>query len=715
MTPLLLLDIALKGSVLVLIAAACAALSFRSTAAHRHYLWALALGGLLALPVLSGSLPWRLPVVPVAVQPSRPHTASPAPTPAPTVKEGPSATTYGSRLPPPGSRPAPFRPSLSTFLRMLWLAGAMLVMLRLLAGVITLRRLLRGAREVTDPAWQALLARASAQLDLCTPVRLLASPHANMPMALGVWRPIVVLPMEIDTWSEELREVILLHELAHVRRRDVRANLVGQLACALYWFHPLVWTAARRLRIEAERACDDLVLGSGAPPSSYAGHLLTMVEASASLRAPVFALPMAQRSAFEGRVLAILDPRQARHGVTRRAAAFGALVLLAVTVPLAALGPQQEPSIRRDVVRTANRTTSRQVDHAVQTRVHVQSTTGVRVAAEAEARAEAAAHERGQEPRQSNPAVIAGLMASLGDADASVREAAAQALGSRQDTASINALVTALRRDASRDVRKTAAWALGEIEDKRAVPGLMSALRDERDKEVRTQIVWALGQIESDDAVAGLGAALRSEDDIEIRRMIVWALGEIESADAVPFLTPLLRDSDAELREKAVWALGEIESAEAVDPLMTMLAAERVSTVRKQIAWALGQIEDRRAAPALEGALRDTSVEVRRMAIWALGELDDLHTAPAGLIAALRDSDLEVRRAAVHAIAEIEDPAAVPALVTLLHDADLEVRRGAVRALGEIRGAAAIEALVGALRDEDPEIRRMAAQALGDK
>jgi len=715
MTPPLLLDIALKGSVLVLIAAACAALSFRSTAAHRHYLWALALGGLLALPVLSGSLPWRLPVVPIGAEPARGALAMamPAPTTAPTVKEQPSVARYGSRLPAPGSRPASVTPSLSTFFRTLWLTGAMLVMLRLLAGLITLRRVLRGARTVTDPAWQALLARTSAQLDLRTPVQLLASPHANMPMALGVWRPAVVLPMEYDTWSEELREVILLHELAHVRRRDVRANLVGQLACALYWFHPLVWTAARRLRIEAERACDDLVLGAGAQASNYAGHLLTMVQASASLRAPAFALPMAQRSAFEGRVLAILDPRQARHGVTRRAAAFGALVLLAVTVPLAALGPQQEPAVRRNVTRTTNRTTTRQVEHAVHTQVQVQTTTSTRVAAEVEAHAEAVS-EGGQE-RESNPVVIAGLMASLGDADASVREAAAQALGSHQDTASINALVTALRRDASRDVRKTAAWALGEIEDARAVPGLLAALRDERDPEVRTEIVRALGQIESADAVAGLGAALRSEDNVEIRRMIVWALGEIESADAVPFLTPLLRDSDAELREKAVWALGEIESATAVDPLMTMLAAERVSTVRKQIVWALGQIEDRRAAPALEVALRDTSVEVRRMAVWAFGELDDLHTAPAGLIAALRDSDLEVRRAATHAIAEIEDPASVPALVELLHDADLDVRREAVRALGEIRGAAAIEALVGALRDGDPEIRRMAARALGDK
>lgn len=730
MTLPLILDVAVKASVLVALAATVAALSNRSTAAHRHYLWALALGGLLVLPVLSGALPWRLPVVPVAAhpvvpvayQPARvdpsPSMASPLAVPAPAPVAAPTADRF-DRLD-RATIPA------STILWALWIAGAAVVLFRLAAGVLTLRWILRHAREVTDPRWHALLGRVAEQLDLRAPVQLLESPHANMPMALGFWRPIVVLPMESDSWSAELREVVLLHELAHVRRGDVRANLVGQLACALYWFHPLVWTAARRLRIEAERACDDLVLGAGAPASAYAGHLLTMVQASASNSAPAFAVPMAQRSAFEGRVLAILDPRQARHGVTRRAAAFGVVALLAVTVPLAALGPQQqqEPErVHRHALRNTSRIAARQAERIARTEVRVAAAAEVQATAtqaRAEARAEALAElaskgGHAQVSRQDNPVIIAGLVASLEDHDATVRLAAAQALGNRQDTASINALLVALRRDASREVRKTAAWALGEIEDARAVAGLLAALRDERDREVRTQIVWALGQIESDDAVPGLGAALRSEDDAEIRAMIVWALGEIESADAVPFLTPLLRDPDAEVREKAAWALGQIESAAAVEPLMAMLLAERVTTVRKQIVWALGEIEDRRAAPALEGALRDTSAEVRRMAIWALGQLDELHSAPAGLIAALRDGDLEVRRAAVQALAEIQDAASVPALIPLLRDDDLDVRRGAVRALGEIRGAAAVEALVAALRDADPEIRRMAARALGDR
>lgn len=93
-----------------------------------------------------------------------------------------------------------------------------------------------------------------------------------------------------------------------MKRRDLVGHTVGRLACALYWFHPLAWTAARNLRAESERACDDLALTFGTRPSDYAEHLLDIVTCVRNHETPSVALALAHRKEFEGRMLAILNP-----------------------------------------------------------------------------------------------------------------------------------------------------------------------------------------------------------------------------------------------------------------------------------------------------------------------------------------------------------------------------------------------------------------------
>ena len=81
----------------------------------------------------------------------------------------------------------------------------------------------------------------------------------TMPMVCGVWRPQIVMPRSAADWSDARCRVVVLHELAHIKRRDCLTQVVAQMVCATYWFNPIVWLAARRLRAERERACDDLV------------------------------------------------------------------------------------------------------------------------------------------------------------------------------------------------------------------------------------------------------------------------------------------------------------------------------------------------------------------------------------------------------------------------------------------------------------------------
>ena len=106
------------------------------------------------------------------------------------------------------------------------------------------------------------------------PVALRLAAEPAMPMTWGTFAPRILLPAEAAGWTDERRRIVLLHELAHVARADSFARSAAAIICALYWLHPAIWYAARRMRLEQEHACDDLVLSLGAKASVYARNLL---------------------------------------------------------------------------------------------------------------------------------------------------------------------------------------------------------------------------------------------------------------------------------------------------------------------------------------------------------------------------------------------------------------------------------------------------------
>ena len=184
-------------------------------------------------------------------------------------------------------------------------------------GAFQVRRIVRRAEALTDPDWQASLYEIADRLGLDAAPRLLRSDDVKMPFAAGLTAPTIVLPASSDEWNAERRTAVLIHELGHVRRHDLVGHTLGRIACALYWFHPLVWTAARHLRAESERACDDLALAFGTRPSEYAEHLLDIVTCVRDHATPSIALALAHRKEFEGRMLAILNPELRRKGMGR--------------------------------------------------------------------------------------------------------------------------------------------------------------------------------------------------------------------------------------------------------------------------------------------------------------------------------------------------------------------------------------------------------------
>ena len=222
----------------------------------------------------------------------------------------------------------------ATVLVLVWIAGVLWMLGRLAIGIANVRRMVHNATPVTGAEWQALIDSARGALGARPAARILISSDAIMPFTYGLLRPTIVLPALAEEWTPDRRRSVLLHELAHVRRRDLLTNAVVQLACALYWFHPLVSFAGRRVRIEAERACDALVVAAGTRPSDYAGDLLDIARTMRSGATAAVALAMARRSDFEGRLLAILAPDSGRNVLT---AARAALVALSFAAPAAAI------------------------------------------------------------------------------------------------------------------------------------------------------------------------------------------------------------------------------------------------------------------------------------------------------------------------------------------------------------------------------------------
>ena len=179
---------------------------------------------------------------------------------------------------------------------------------------------------------------ACTTLNIRQHVTLLLHPDKTIPVVWGIFRPRLMLPVAAQDWSDEQLRSVLLHELAHIKRRDVLGQLLAQFACALHWFNPLVCLAASRMHVERERACDDLVLASGVRASAYAEHLLNVAtRLSSSPWTQACGLAMARNSSLHGRLIAVLSEKQNRRRVSTTVLAAALLICAAVVVPVAML------------------------------------------------------------------------------------------------------------------------------------------------------------------------------------------------------------------------------------------------------------------------------------------------------------------------------------------------------------------------------------------
>lgn len=643
-------DVVLKATILLSAAWLATVLLRRASAATRYSIWSLVLSGLLIMPVVSVMVPsWEMEVpapmletpapagtaFPSSFPPFDPAPPAPSPSPRdaveaeeplptghPLTSSGAPAHRLVSEAPEVVGRP--WQPWVTWGL-ILWLVGALVLLGRLLVDVVRVARITRHACDVSEGPHVPVMKGLTPALRLRRPVRILYSSHVSMPMMWGLWRPVVILPETARAWSQERFRLVLLHELAHVKRWDYLTHLVVQVVWSLYWLNPLVWFAARRVSLEQERACDDLVLKAGTRASTYAEHLLDLTRSLQRHGGLMTPMAMAKGSTLKERIRAILNTRLDRRALTPRVGVASTLMVAGLLVPLAALHLNKE-----------NHDQEARVEQMIDA-LH---------AAVPETRQRAAWALGGFE----SPLAVDALIERLSDPDAGVRSMAAWALGEIKDPHAVEALIEALP-DFDSYVTEMIVRALGEIEDARAVPALVD-FSSEEDPSLRATTAWALGEIKGSYAVEALAVVLQNDPDDRVRQAAVEALSHVESTRALDVLILALRDESPAVRKTAVQTLTDLPARRPVESLVVTLRQDGDVAVRTLAAAALGHLADPQALNGLLDGLQDAHPWVREQSARALGLLGN-PDAVGGLMKALRDPDARVRAMAVWALDEI--------------------------------------------------------------
>ena len=639
-----LLDLTLKGCILLGVAGGMTFFLRRGSAAMRHLVLTMALSGMLCLPVLSTLLPswhWSLLIPPSLVEaplveaPSHMAPASPALVPpqspvAPSppqvrvrrLEEAVSSAPEKDLIASPGRVTTPPQEPVvaevrartgsngvpvARLLSLLWGLGTLFFLTRMGIGSLGIRRLAHRGVPIRDPAWLELVDELARRLALHRRITLLRTGEATMPVTWGGYHPTILLPACAETWTVDRLRCVLLHEMAHIKRWDCLTQSLARLAHAVYWYNPLMWVLVRRLRMEREKASDDCVLAEGIPPSRYAAHLLALARSLHPARGTgLAAVPMVRPSQLESRLHAILDPHRPHVRLDRRRALGVGLAAVMMVAPLAAVspwqGPQAAPVPAGGDAPVVDETPAAGGGHTV---FAAEQTSTARRTMLVRARLRRpelleAAGSTGR-PRLRMPE---GLNVKMTAGDREVRRGAVRALGPNTAAGAPAGLEMPVFREA------LATMISVEVETM-MTEAMAQATRKAREAVEQAFVTWV-----------GPGRARIQDMPGAVRRGKKSPAARADGQTLTNLLEGLYAGEQAE-KGAIICALAALGNARAVPALSRILLADDDPELRRKAAWALGEIGDARAVKSLYSARHDASPDVRRAAALALDEIDE--------------------------------------------------------------------------------------------
>ena len=265
-----LLHLVWQGAIVAAILAAALALMARRTANARY---AISCAALALLPLLAGVTAWRAYEEP------------------PLPLEGGSAVLRAQTLPLDVAKAAAVQATRATLrsfgeiahdalpnVVLLWLVGVTILSIRLVVSWTRIKKLARSSSPASE-TWQRTLARLADAIALRRGVAILESAAVEVPTVIGWLKPLILLPMStISALKPEEIEMLLAHELAHIRRHDFFVNLLQTAIETLMFYHPAAWWISHRIRIEREHCCDDMAIETCGSALRYARALTHLEE-----------------------------------------------------------------------------------------------------------------------------------------------------------------------------------------------------------------------------------------------------------------------------------------------------------------------------------------------------------------------------------------------------------------------------------------------------
>jgi len=549
----LAIEVAVKGVLVLTTACVLYVLMRRFAASQRHLVLAVAMAGMLLIPAFAVVLPnVTVPVRATAIEPAPPvSTGTASVISTSPITGATSIETGGDARAATATTVAPEPPTTSTFswattLAILWAVGFAVSLAPLVMGLLGISAVRRAGRVLVDEEWTGALRAARVGLGLTTPVTLIESPRARVPMTWGVFHAIVALPESAQDWSPQRRQVVLCHELAHIKRRDFLTQLIARVACAAHWFNPLSWWALRAMSLERERACDDLVVESGVRAPDYAEHLLQIVRdmRGASFTART-AIAMAGVSRLEQRVRALLDATQNRRTlsvggrIATACAALGCVAFVAMLQPTAVAEGANDAEDTKIVIHISD--DDEDVKHNVREKRNVRRNI----------------NERGDD--HDIGAIIDHVSGILGDID--LDEIIEKAMG-------------ALERE---DVQEHIERALEEFEGTDINAEIEQALEEMDTIELSTEDIEELRNVDRHEIRRELRKVRRHLRDADIDAHIDEALQHIEEIDLDAHIETAL-DHISELQDSPEWE----EAMEAVHEAIGDIDIEGIGAIMGQ-------------------------------------------------------------------------------------------------------------------------------------